>query len=630
MSAIFGIIDKNGKPVEESLLDAMKNAIAHRATDGQAISIHRDIAFGHCRLYAHPQQQYEHQPSCLDNLILTADVRLDNRTELAKVLDLDHQQLIETSDDQLILMTYRKWGKKCVDHIEGEYAFAIWDIESHELFAAVDPIGFRPFFYYDSPDVFIFCSEIKGVVAAKPLPNYFEEESLIEYSFRKGTPNKTYNKEVFALCGGNTLTLKDGRMDIRKYWTLESTGKYHFKKDDEWYDCTRELVYQAIENRLNPDVPTGITLSGGLDSTSIACVLSELLIKKNKPLYAFSSVLPVDYKGIEKDERPYIEIVGKHCPNIIQTYVEAPGVGPLTNIEEAFDIEESFPNSFFFMDKALAQAAFEKNVRNLYNGFGGDYWISNKGGSIIYLLIKKGRIGEALRLIYQFSQHERTSFFHEYRVRYISHTKPYKQLGSFIKRSNKSIDWQKKTFLRDDLVQRYSSILNKKECIMPIAQKMKQSIDSGRIGRTVSLFYNRNGHFFMDSSIPLFDKDLMEFLYDVPESLCIENGISRNLLRSSMSQFMPEQICQRTDKLPYAPSFPTRVINEKPFYEKMAKSRINSLLCTENIMKHFDSIKSFEGFGHSDKIVDLQIAHVGIIYSILSELARRDYYINNH
>jgi asparagine synthetase B (glutamine-hydrolysing) len=84
MSAIFGIVNKGSKPVEEIPINAMRNTIVHRETDGQAISVHGNAAFGHCRLYVHPQQQYEHQPYCTENLVITADVRLDNCDAFSK------------------------------------------------------------------------------------------------------------------------------------------------------------------------------------------------------------------------------------------------------------------------------------------------------------------------------------------------------------------------------------------------------------------------------------------------------------------------------------------------------------------------------------------------------------------
>lgn len=627
MSAIFGIINKNGQPVEETLIVSIRNAIAHRATDGQTISEHRNATFGHCRLYVHPQQRYELQPFCSDNFVISADARIDNRTNLSKKLDLDSQKLAETSDDKLILMAYRKWGRKCVDYLEGEFAFAIWNVESRELFAATDHIGFRPFFYYDSPEMFIFCSEIKGVVAAKPLPNYFEEESLIDYFYRNGTPGKTYNKEVFALCGGNSLALKDGKFFIQKYWTLEATGNYHFKKNEEWYDCTRELVYKAIEKRLNPKEPTGITLSGGLDSTSITCILSELLLKKNKPLYAFSSVLPIDYKGIEKDERHYIEIVGKHCPNIIQSYVEAPGVGPFSDLVEAFEIEETFPNCFFYMEKAIYTEAKSKNIRNLYSGFGGDFWISNKGNSVIYFLLKKGAWLEAFRLMAQLSMKEKRSIFYELRVRGLSHTNLYQRLRK-LRRHDDEINWQNKTLLKNEFINRSAKDLIK-ENYKTNFSRMKDFVDSGMCSRLMNNYYNKNSWFEFDSSVPFFDKNIMEFLALVPERLFIEGGVPRNLIRESMKSVIPTEICLRTDKTPFSPGFPNRLLAQKIIIEqriaKQNKDKILEHYFERDFTKYLDEVHPFEGFGRSDKIVDLRISQASISCLTLDHLSASGY-----
>jgi len=629
MSAIFGIIYKDGKPVDKQLMDAMKQSIAHRATDGSGAWQSQNAALGHCKLLVYPQQHYEDQPFETGNLIITADARLDNRGELASKLDIDKQQLPQISDDRLLLQTYRKWGKQCINYLEGEYAFAIWDTQSQTLFAATDHIGFRPFFYYDSPGVFIFCSEIKGVVAAKTTPNYFEEESLIEYYFKQGTPNKTYNKEVFALCGGNTLILKEGKMAIQKYWKLQPTGKYHFTNDQDWYDCTRDLLYRAVEKRLNPDVPVGITLSGGLDSTSIACILSELLMKKNKPLYAFSSVLPLDHRGIEKDERQYIEIVGKHCPNIVQTYVEAPGVGPLSNLEEAFEIEEVFPNPFFYMDRALLEAAKERNVRNLFSGFGGDFWVSWKGNTVIYLLMKQGKFREAFDLIRQFSKAEQTSVLHEFRVKYLAYTKGYKTLRSL--KTEKEINWQVYTTLRDDFVKKYQKQLQF-EPDPDNTRHMQKMINSGSMGNVAARFYNRNNRYEMDSALPLFDKNVLEFLVEVPAKLFIKGGYPRNLMRSAMKESIPTEIIHRKGKLPYAPGYHYRIAKEKSLFEKMNESLDYELIFEKytnrsRITNHFDEIEPQEGFTQATKIVGIRMAQAGCTNLTLKFLLRKGYIV---
>ncbi len=629
MSAIFGIINKTGKPIEQHKVDAVLTSLRHRATDGKGVWIESNVAMGHCLLKVFPRQNFEKQPQTISDYTITADARIDNRDELAILLGIHKKELAITADSTIILLAYQHWGNKCIKHLEGEFAFAIWNKQNQTLFAATDPIGFRPFYYYNSPEMFIFSTEMKGVVAAKPLPNYFNEESLIEYFYRKGTPNITFNKEVFALYGGNTLILEGNKMAIGKYWTIESTGKYHYKKDEDWYDCTRELLYRATEKRLNPEVPTGITLSGGLDSTGIACILSELLLKRNKPLYAFSSVLPMDYKGIEKDERHYIEIVGRHCSNIIQSYEEAPGVGPLSNLDEAFDLDETFPNPFSYMDKAILEAAAKKNIRILFNGFGGDYWISNKGDNVIYDLINNGNFADAYSLIKQFSEKEEKSILHEFRTRYLSHTKAYKGMRSIIKK--RETDWQNKTFLHRHFLDKYQVELDK-IVNYSTSFKMKQLLKTGRIGRTTSMVYNRNSWYAMDSSVPLFDKDLMEFLIHIPERLLIENGTPRNLIRSALRHIIPPEIAQRRDKQPYSPGCPTRLISQKeqifrivnnPDKQETFEKYINS----NEIIAHINEITPFTGFGKPDKIIDLRVAQAVIVCYLLDKLHNIGYSI---
>lgn len=622
MSAIFGIINKNERPIELGCLNIMQSAIAHRATDGKGTWVDGVVGFGHCLLKIYPQQDYEHCPLTAYNCTITADARLDNRIELAALLGIDKTRLTTVSDSEIILLSYKRWGEDCVNHLEGEFAFAIWDANNQKFFAATDHIGFRPFFYYDSPKQFIFCSEMKGVVAAKPQPNFFNEESLVEYFYRKGLPNATYNKEVFALCGGNILTLQNGKMTYRKYWNLESTGKYRFKKDEDWYDCTRELLYRAIEKRLNPDLPMGITLSGGLDSTSIACILSELLMKRNKPFYAFSSVLPLGHVGVEKDERHYIEIVGRHCPNIIQTYVEALDVGPFSSLTEAFEIEESFPNTFFYMNRALLEAAAAKNVRTLYTGFGGDFWLSWKGSSVVYQLMRQARYSTAFRLIRQFSDAEGQSVFRTFRSMCLAQTAWYKKVRSIVKKE--PINWQEYNCLQQFFKNTYSSRLNVDDNRFN-AEEVQDLVNMGRIGRLTSKFYNRNGAFTMDSSVPLFDKDVFELLGDMPISLFVKGGRRRSLIRNVMDGINPLEINLRMDKLPYAPGYVNRIKNNKALVDKIINDSRSEFVCAKYINKqiiadHFDDINSYAGFTPSDKIIGLRIAQAVTVCALLGGL----------
>ena len=610
MSAIFGIINKKQKCVDNSLVDKMLEALKHRATDGSQIVVNKNMGMGNCRLNVYPQQIYEKQPLKIGQFTITSDARIDNRQELARHFNIDNDLLNVTPDSTLILMAYQEWEDMCINHLEGEFAFAIWDEKAEKLFAATDQIGFRPLYYYDTPDAFIFCSEIKGITAIKTTPNFFNEESLIEYFYREGDWQQTFNKEILSLCGGNTLIMKEGKLAISKYWKLEPANRYHFTKDEEWYECFHEILYKAIEKQLNPENITGITLSGGLDSTSIACIVAEILMKKNKPLYAFSTALSENYNGKEKDERDYIEMVGKFCPNIIQTYLNVDKYDLFGDVAKGFESDEMIPNPFIYIDLALAKAAQDKKVKKIFNGFGGDYWASWKGNSVVYMLIKQGKWKEALELIKEVQRVEGKSFGSEIKNKYLRYTKLYNKIRSVIK--SDEIYWEKNLTFREDYMAERRASLN--YTIEPDKnEQMTKLINSGSPGRILSLFYNRNAKFGMDCGTPMLDKHVMEFLIEMPVQLFSKGGRKRELIRHSMKGFIPDAILERQNKMAYIPNYMNEIdlkkdkirnMLELPEYEFIYQKYLKR----DMIINHFDNKSKMDD---TSKItIDLNISQV--------------------
>ncbi|MBW4890011.1 hypothetical protein KXQ82_09800 [Mucilaginibacter sp. HMF5004] len=626
MSAIYGIISKREKPVEQASINKIKQAMAHRVTDGDGIKQSKNVVFGFCKLTVYPQQQNEQLPIETSDLIFTANARIDNRDELYSLLSLDKKQWGTEADSFLILKAYQHWGAQCVEHLQGEFVFAVWDKIRQQLFLATDQVGFRPLYYYDAPEVFIFCSEIKGVEAAKGTPHYFNDEHIINYHFRQSNSEQTYNKEVFALCGGIKLSMVNNTIKKEKYWALQPAGRYNFKNDEEWINCLRDLMYKAVSKRLNPEVPVGITLSGGLDSSSVACILSELLAKKNKPLYAFSSVLPVGHGGIEEDERRYIDIVNKHCPNIIQTFVEAPGVGPLDNLAKAFDINEAIPNVFFYMDMAIAEAAKEKNIRSLFTGFGGDFWVSWKGNSIIYLLMQQGKYKASMQLLKQLAKVYDINPLKLLKSDYLFYTTLWHQLRKIKPRD---INWQQHTTLQPGFAAQYTHVLFSEQQSSQSAA-MQAMVSDGQISRFNGLFANRNEHYNMATCDMMFDKDIMEFLIEAPVHLFNKNGYRRSLIRHAMHDILPPAIQWRRDKSPYSPDYAKRTI--------MAKAKLFSMMddpekafvfdkyiSKDAIIRHFDDIVPFAGFSSPTSVTGIRIMQAGIVTDCLIYLKSKGY-----
>lgn len=555
MSALFGIIHKKRNPIAPATVQLISKVLQHRAIDGMEVWQDESIALAHFKLAMNEAERSQSMPLITERLVITADIHLDNRSFLVQQTGAP----AHCADIVLLYYAWQKWAEACVNYLEGEFAFCIWDKEKQQCFIATDPIGFRALYYYDSPEVFICCSEQKGVEACKPSPARFNEVSLIEYYFRQSCPAATYDADVWMLTGGNSLVLANGVMTIRKYWE-PTGGRYKFKRDSDWEECLKELIGEAVCKRLNTDKPVGITLSGGLDSSSIACILSEVLQKKNQPLYAFSSILPETHHPDEEDERTYIDVIGRHCPNLIQTYVTATSYGPFDGIVAAFERDETFPNAFYYMDHAILEAAREKQIGLLYTGFGGDHWVSWRGTPVIYNMMKSGRLLGAGKLIQQFSKTERKKLFQIFKR---------EVLAQALKKIRKVP--VEAPYLQEMFFKKYSPELSF-STVDDITSHMVDNLRSGRSGLFPAMLAKRNERFGMESAVPMLDKKVMEFMIDVPVHLFVKGGYKRSFIRHAMKDIVPAQVLWRKDKGMYSPDYISRIHNHGDYIKEVVQS----------------------------------------------------------
>ena len=624
MSAIFGIINKNGQPLDEQLIAKIQHVLLHRAIDGKGYWQDTTAFLGNHQLSVTALQQTGFTPPERGDLVITADARIDNRQELSSLLNIEPQLASTLSDSHLILAAYEKWAQDCVLHLEGEFAFAIFSKQTHTLFCATDHIGARPLYYYDTADAFIFASEIKGILALKKTPNTFNEESLIEYFFRHSDQSRTYNSEVFALCGGNTLTIDhNNKARTGKYWMPQPLGKYHFSKDSDWAECLRDRLFKTIENRLHTDMPVGITLSGGLDSSAVACIAGQILQQKNKPLYAFSTVLPEGYTGIETDERKYIGIVGQRVKNLEQTFVEDPGTGPLTNFEASFDMEDSIPNPFFYTDRALQQAMQQKGIRVALSGFGGDLLVSHKGNFVLYQLISQGKFKKAFTLLQESLSHE-SSFLQLLKTDYIAFTTFYKYYEA--SKNKDRIDWRTHTPLDQTFTDKYKSAIDHTPP-KDQAAWMIQYISSGQMGRLLGNFANTFAAYNIEAATPLLDKNVMEFMLDVPVEQYRVGGSKRSLLRRAMEGILPPEIQWRADKQPYSPDYISRIIKEKEAINDLFNrpGHTSQYIAPERILSQLQSLQPAAGMTSGKDIAGIRIAQGVITAAFLKWLSENGY-----
>jgi asparagine synthase (glutamine-hydrolysing) len=581
VSGIFGIINlgnRAGQPVSKSDLQRMQEALKHRGRDGTDLWLECDAALGHLATNITPESVYEKLPykSPDGRYVITADTRIDNREELFNRLSIPHLQRVAMPDSILILTAFRKWGRECPAYLLGEFTFAIWDKQKKTLLCARDHLGVRPFFYYHSPGHFVFATEIKGIRALDIVPCRFNETALalkmlpVDMDFEE-----TFFKGIKRLKAANRLELEvpAERISTGIFWDPRQVKQLRYSKDSDYAEALRELMTQSVHHHLRtlPHIKAAVGLSGGLDSSSIACIAARKLRENGKRLIAVSSVLPENHTGIETDERYYIREVLEQEPNIDICYVTAEYTGPfdLAEMEAGIRELEAPVSPFHYMDRALCNAARESGADILLWGLGGDSISSRDGRYSLLQLLKTGKWGKILELIRQMQLVEgkpALKIILRYLLfpmmpdwslklyQWIKHGKNYNRmkvntpvtpgfagkygftLGTAGKQIRKSRSFTHEGFFKKHSAGRF---LIEKESI-------------------------RHAHLGLSAGYPCWDKRIIEFSLGVPPEQFLLGGWKRSLFRRAMEGILPTSIQWRRDKHVYVPDFHSRILVAKP------------------------------------------------------------------
>ena len=253
----------------------MLKVMAGRGPDGAHTWTADRIAFGHGALHATPESVGERMPLVDPSTgnVLVADVRLDNRGELLSLLGLDGLDPSKIGDGRLLLDAYCTWGEDCVDHLLGDFAFGIWDERRQRLFLARDHFGAKPLTYHWSEDLVAFASDSRAVVGLEGVPKAVNRDRVIDFLVGETEwldTTTTLFERVDRLPPARTMTVSSLDRRVRRYWHLPEAEVLHLGSDAEYEEATREILDLAVNCRLRGRNDVGVTLSGGIDSSSIA------------------------------------------------------------------------------------------------------------------------------------------------------------------------------------------------------------------------------------------------------------------------------------------------------------------------------------------------------------------------
>jgi len=280
LSGIVGIYDRSGAPVDRALLQALTHFLSYRGPDWRDTWSSGPIGFGHTLLRTTRESQLERQPGSLDDgLFITADARIDCREELRIKIEQKSYGASgrAATDSQLILHAYAAWGADCVQHLRGDFAFAIWDARKKLLFGARDHFGVKPFYYAELGELFLFSNTLDCL---RQHPNVSEELNdaaigdFLLFGLNCDVATTTF-RDIRRLPAAHAMTISSEGLRIQRYWSAPTDGRIRYRRAEDYIEHFQILMQAAVADRTRVD-RAGILLSGGLDSGTVAATAREL------------------------------------------------------------------------------------------------------------------------------------------------------------------------------------------------------------------------------------------------------------------------------------------------------------------------------------------------------------------
>ena len=371
MCGLCGIVAL-GRPAELETTRAMARALDHRGPDGNGEFADDGVAFGFRRLAIIDLSDAGNQPFASDDgaLQLLHNGEIYNYRELRRELEGRGHRFRSQTDTEVILRAYEEWGDRCVERFNGMWAFALWDGRRRRLFCARDRFGVKPFYYRWDGGRFAFASEPKAFAAVEKLePNIRAVRDFLARDAVEHT-DETFFGGVKKLPAAHSLVVDEHGLRVARYWRLEPRGA-----TGDAAEAVRELLLDSVRLRLRSDVPIGTCLSGGIDSSAIACLVDHLLrheAQNAKPVGERQKTFTAYFDDAGFDERPYARAVVERTRADAHwiTFDASELVEAIPSIVSAQD--EPFRSTSIVAQWFVMRAAKRGGLKVMLDGQGGD------------------------------------------------------------------------------------------------------------------------------------------------------------------------------------------------------------------------------------------------------------------
>jgi asparagine synthase (glutamine-hydrolysing) len=368
MCGIAGIVGS----ADKQIITEMTEIQNHRGPDdfGTLVLDDHNVALGHRRLSIIDLSPTGHQPmaNADKTLWITFNGEIYNYRDIRKDLIANGYRFRSESDTEVLLAAYESWGERCLDKLNGMFAFAIYDTKNKRLFAARDRLGVKPFYYYFKSRLFVFASEIKGILACPSVQKRPDYRALCTPA-RYQVPPYTGFENILKLPPAHYLIYENEKLTVSRYWDL-AIHEHNCKDDHEVIAQLDELIRDAVRLQMIADVPVGVFLSGGLDSSLISALMRK---NTDQDLHAFTIRFSETDQKHERmpDDSFYAKGVARRLGLKYHEFEIKP------------DVEELLPKLIWHLDEPLSdpaaintylmsRAAREAGIVVLLNGMGAD------------------------------------------------------------------------------------------------------------------------------------------------------------------------------------------------------------------------------------------------------------------
>jgi asparagine synthase (glutamine-hydrolysing) len=550
MCGIAGMVSAVGLLPDTGTLARITDTLSHRGPDGSAqwYNTRNTVCFGHRRLKIIDLSNAAAQPMHFNNRYsIVYNGEIYNYIELRDALRGKGIDFHTASDTEVILAAYAQYGESCLQYLDGMFAFAIWDEQEQQLFAARDRFGEKPFYYHIQPNLFSFASEMKALWEAG-VEKTPDPEMMLLYLGLGTTnipqqPERTFFSNIFSLPPAHAFTIKADEQTPRifQYWQLEKKTTAILKPADA-IEQFRTLFYNSVKLRMRSDVPTGTCLSGGLDSSSVVAACNQA----NAPLYRHTC-FTASFPGFEKDETaPAAETARLFS---LQQVLVSPVAG---DIEKDLAImlyhqEQPVISSSAYAQYCVFKAAKKNGITVLLDGQGADEILAGYP-RYLHWYLQELAFSSPLKMKRELQYMRKNKLPLKWGIQnYAAALMPKFTAKKLQQRAAQQITGN--TEIDTGFINEY---FNPHSIYKPPVKKLNDilyftTMQQG-LGDLLHIADRNSMAHSVEVRLPFLSHSLVEFVFSLPAEFKIQNGYTKWLLRETMKEVLPASITANTIK----------------------------------------------------------------------------------